>query len=229
MPARIRHFARVFPDFDPHSKWKIALPSLFRRDTIPGLLRRCAIGRRDDLSAAHAARRLSGSRGRDEFQAACSEDDGILSCRPASLRRGRHTESARIRPGFFVKLGTARPTSSRSPIYTNRKSTSWPNTWVSRRKSVRRTPTTDTYSLEQTQEEFFFSLPYDQMDACLYGVNHEIRCRGRSPAAIGRTPEQVERVYQDIEAKRRAAHYLHAAAMLVVERSHHAPHDIVGR
>jgi len=28
----------------------------------------------------------------------------------------------------------------------------------------KRTPTTDTYSLPQTQEEFFFSLPYDKMD-----------------------------------------------------------------
>ena len=36
----------------------------------------------------------------------------------------------------------------------------------------RRPPTTDTYSLEQSQEEFFFSLPYDQMDLCLYGKNH---------------------------------------------------------
>src|SRR5678816_3433329 len=31
----------------------------------------------------------------------------------------------------------------------------------------RRTPTTDTYSLPQTQEEFYFALPYDKMDLCL--------------------------------------------------------------
>src|SRR5688500_18005969 len=29
-----------------------------------------------------------------------------------------------------------------------------------------RPPTTDTYSLPQTQEEFYFSLPYDRMDLC---------------------------------------------------------------
>src|SRR5258706_4884911 len=31
-----------------------------------------------------------------------------------------------------------------------------------------RPPTTDTYSLPQSQEEFYFSLPYTGMDACLY-------------------------------------------------------------
>ena len=34
----------------------------------------------------------------------------------------------------------------------------------------RRPPTTDTWSLAQTQEEFYFSLPYDRMDLCLYGA-----------------------------------------------------------
>ena len=43
-----------------------------------------------------------------------------------------------------------------------------------------RPPTTDTYSLPQTQEEFYFSLPYDQMDLCLYA--HDRACpRKRSP------------------------------------------------
>jgi NAD+ synthase len=78
----------------------------------------------------------------------------------------------------------------------------------------RRPPTTDTYSLEQTQEEFFFSLPYNQMDACLYGYNHSIS-PDQVAGAIGLTQQQVERVYQDIEAKRRAAYYLHEYPLLV--------------
>ena len=36
----------------------------------------------------------------------------------------------------------------------------------------RRPPTTDTFSMPQTQEEFYFALPYDQMDLCLYALNH---------------------------------------------------------
>ncbi|TKB72453.1 MAG: NAD(+) synthase, partial [Mesorhizobium sp.] len=39
---------------------------------------------------------------------------------------------------------------------------------------LNRPPTTDTYSLAQTQEEFYFSLPYDRMDLCLYGLNNGV-------------------------------------------------------
>ena len=78
----------------------------------------------------------------------------------------------------------------------------------------RRPPTTDTYSLPQTQEEFFFSLPYDQMDACLYGRNHDVPA-DEIAAAIGLSADQVERVYRDIEQKRAAARYLRAGPLTV--------------
>jgi NAD+ synthase len=78
----------------------------------------------------------------------------------------------------------------------------------------RRPPTTDTYSLPQTQEEFYFGLPYDQMDLCLWGANHGTPA-AEVAAAIGLTPQQVERVYRDIQAKRRAAVYLHHQPILV--------------
>jgi NAD+ synthase len=77
-----------------------------------------------------------------------------------------------------------------------------------------RVPTTDTYSLPQTQEEFFFSLPLAELDAVL-----EARNDGREPADVaaelGLEAEQVERVYKDIERKRRVARYLHAPPLLV--------------
>lgn len=78
----------------------------------------------------------------------------------------------------------------------------------------RQTPTTDTYSLPQTQEEFYFALPYDKMDLCLYAHNHHAPASEVAPA-LGITPAQVERVYKDIEAKRRAAKYLHERPLLV--------------
>ena len=34
-----------------------------------------------------------------------------------------------------------------------------------------RPPTTDTYALEQSQEEFYFSVPFDKLDLCLYALN----------------------------------------------------------
>jgi len=77
-----------------------------------------------------------------------------------------------------------------------------------------RPPTTDTYSLEQSQEEFFFSLSYDKMDVCLFGKNHDLPAESVG-AAVGLTGEQVERVYADIDAKRKAAEYSQAPPLLV--------------
>ena len=77
-----------------------------------------------------------------------------------------------------------------------------------------RPPTTDTYSLPQSQEEFYFSLPYDRMDLCLYGHNE-----GLPPEAVaesvGLTPEDVGRVYRDIEQKRRTTRYLQLSPRLL--------------
>ncbi len=77
-----------------------------------------------------------------------------------------------------------------------------------------RPPTTDTYSMAQTQEEFFFALPYDRMDICLYAHNHDIPAADVA-VAVDLTPEQVGRVFKDIEAKRRATKYLHTPPVLV--------------
>ena len=78
----------------------------------------------------------------------------------------------------------------------------------------RRPPTTDTFSLAQTQEEFYFALPYAEMDLCLWAVNHGVPAADAAPV-LGLTAEQVERVYRDIEAKRRASRYLHQQPLLV--------------
>ncbi|MGF6176344.1 NAD(+) synthase [Ensifer sp. 4252] len=78
----------------------------------------------------------------------------------------------------------------------------------------RRPPTTDTYSLEQTQEEFYFSLPYDRMDLCLYGLNNGLPIEAVAQAA-GLTATQVDRVWADIAAKRKATRYLHLGPQLV--------------
>lgn len=75
-------------------------------------------------------------------------------------------------------------------------------------------PTTDTYSLAQSQEEFYFSLPLDHLDLCLYAHNHGLPAETVSNA-IGLSVEDVERVFRDIEQKRRATRYLHLPPVLV--------------
>jgi NAD+ synthase len=75
-------------------------------------------------------------------------------------------------------------------------------------------PSTDTYSLAQSQEEFYFVLPHEKMDLVLCGFN-----AGRSPEDVGSetglTPEQVLRVFRDIQVKRRTTAALHMKPILM--------------
>jgi NAD+ synthase len=71
-----------------------------------------------------------------------------------------------------------------------------------------RPPTTDTFSMTQSQEEFYFALPYPEMDLCLWAYEHAVPASEVAPV-VGLRVEQVERIFRDIEAKRRVAQYLH--------------------
>ena len=118
--------------------------------------------------------------------------------------------------GFFVKLGDGaadiKPIAHlyKTQVYQMAEFLNIPE------EIHKRGPTTDTYSMSQTQEEFYFSVPYDKMDLCLYGKNHNV-----PPAQVaqvaGLTIEQVQRVYRDIDNKRNATRYLHISALLLEE------------
>jgi len=75
-------------------------------------------------------------------------------------------------------------------------------------------PTTDTYSLSQGQDEFYFALPYQQMDYALWAFNHEIPAEELSQY-LGISENQGKMIYQDIRNKRRTTTYLHAKPYLV--------------
>jgi len=80
----------------------------------------------------------------------------------------------------------------------------------------KRPPTTDTYPLDQSQEEFYFPLPYDRMDLCLYAKNHGLQPEEVAPV-LELTTEQVDRVYRVIDATRNATRYLHRRPVLCEE------------
>lgn len=109
--------------------------------------------------------------------------------------------------GFFVKQGDG--TSDFTPIGGLYKSQVFA---LARHLGVpaeicERTPTTDTFSLPQTQEEFYFALPHRELDICLWAADHDVP-EAEVADALGLTVEQVGRVYRDLAAKRRAAAYL---------------------
>ena len=75
-------------------------------------------------------------------------------------------------------------------------------------------PTTDTYSLSQGQDEFYFALPYQQMDIALWALNHG-RPASDLAAALGLSEIQAQAVYDDIQNKRRTTRYLHQPPVLM--------------
>ena len=75
---------------------------------------------------------------------------------------------------------------------------------------IERTPTSDTYSAEQTQEEFFFQLPFKEMDMIWYGYEN-----GYDPAEVGKTldktEEEIKSIYKNFSRKQKTTEYLRMA------------------
>lgn len=116
--------------------------------------------------------------------------------------------------GFFVKLGDG--ASDVKPIASLYKTQVYA---LARHLGVideicLRAPTTDTYSLEQSQTDFYFSVPFATLDLVLWAKNHRIGAAEVAPE-LGLTREQVERVFADIDQKRRSTAYLHSKPLLL--------------
>jgi NAD+ synthase len=75
-------------------------------------------------------------------------------------------------------------------------------------------PTTDTYSLPQGQDEFYFALPYHQMDLALWALN-DGRPASELAAALDIPERRAAAIYADIETKRRTTSYLHHPPVLM--------------
>ncbi|GFO64850.1 NAD(+) synthase [Geomonas paludis] len=118
--------------------------------------------------------------------------------------------------GFFVKLGDGaadiKPIAHlyKSQVYQLAEFLGIPEEIRSRK------PTTDTYSLAQGQDEFYFSLPYQMMDLCLYARNNNVTAESTA-AVLGLEPQQVRMVFRDIDTKRKTTRYLHLPPLLVEE------------
>lgn len=70
-----------------------------------------------------------------------------------------------------------------------------------------RTPTTDTYSAEQTQEEFFYRVPFDILDRVWFGWEQGIPSKNIAEA-LELTEENVESIVNDTQRKIRTTEYL---------------------
>jgi len=75
---------------------------------------------------------------------------------------------------------------------------------------INRTPTSDTYSAEQTQEEFFFQMPYKEMDLIWYGMENGIPAEevGR---VLDKSSDNIELIYKNLKRKQLTTEYLRMA------------------
>lgn len=117
-----------------------------------------------------------------------------------------------IDQGFFVKLGDGagdfKPIAHlyKSQIYRLAEYLGLPEAITSR------LPTADIHPLSQGQDEFFFNLPYQMMDICLYGEKHNLPPEKISEMT-GLEPGRVDLIYRQIKQRRMATEYLRASGL----------------
>lgn len=72
---------------------------------------------------------------------------------------------------------------------------------------INRTPTTDTYTAEQTQEEFFFQMPYHEMDLLWYAYENGINAEEIS-GTLGKSTEEINQIFKNFNRKQKTTEYL---------------------
>ncbi|MBN1361373.1 MAG: NAD(+) synthase [Sedimentisphaerales bacterium] len=213
---RWRHDAirRVIPEFTDDSKCKIVLPSVLADDRLRvfSVVVELPDGRqiRKRLSAQAYLEIVAASNFKQRIRKMFEyfHADRLNYAVTGTPNRQEYDQ------GFFVKLGDGaadvKPIAHlyKTQVYQMAEYLGVPE------EIRKRPPTTDTYSLPQSQEEFYFSVPYEKMDCCLYGLNHGV-APAEVGALIGLTSEQVERVYDDIQNKRNTTRYLHMSPVLL--------------
>ncbi len=213
--AREAAVRSVFPGFLPSMPWKIVLPG--RRDRRDGinvlqLVVEVAAGdeRRVRLppEAALAIVAATNFKQRTRKMIEYHHADRRVFAVAGTPNRLEYDQ------GFFVKLGDGaadvKPIAHlyKTQVYAVAREAGVPDA------ILRRPPTTDTYSLSQSQEDFFFQLPYHELDLLLWARDHAVSA-AEAASALGRTEREVERVYADIDQKRRVAEYLHAPPVVL--------------
>jgi NAD+ synthase len=204
----------VVPEYDERYRCKIVLPNLLDGDRYPlysivvrspgGVERRARLTLEAYLGIVAATNFKQRTRKMIEYYHADRRQYAVVGT-PNRLEYDQ---------GFFVKNGDGaadlKPIAHlyKSQVYALAAHLDIP-------EEIRRRPaTTDTYSLGQSQEEFYFGLPLATLDLALYARDHGVPADAAAPG-LGLSPAQVQRVYRIIDGKRQATRYQHLAPLLV--------------
>jgi NAD+ synthase len=116
--------------------------------------------------------------------------------------------------GFFVKggdgLADVKPIARlyKSQVYLLARELGLPEAIATR------APTTETFSMPQTQEEFYFGHAYERMDLLIWGHTEGVQPE-QLAGRVGLTPGEVEGAYKEIERRRVATEYLHTPSLIL--------------
>ena len=72
---------------------------------------------------------------------------------------------------------------------------------------IDRTPTTDTYTAEQTQEDFFYQMPFESMDLIWYGWENNYPAK-EVGKVMEKPTKEIENIYKSFERKKKTTEYL---------------------
>lgn len=199
---------RVFPEYDSTYKAKITLPqNILEKETLnvfqltiispEGEEKKARLPLKEYLQIVAASNFKQRSRMSMLYYHAESRNYAVIG----TGNKNEHEQ------GFFVKYGDGgadvKPITHlfKTQVFQLAKYLGVPE------EIQKRTPTTDTYSAEQTQEEFFFRLPFEILDTIWYGWEQKV-----DPTEIARAldlkPEQVKNVIHDIQRKISTTEYL---------------------
>lgn len=200
---------RVFPEYDPKSwKMKIGIRQSGLFNNIPPIFYLTVIdpagNAKDKILPAHEYLQIvaaSNFKQRTRMSMLYYHAEALHYCVVGTPNKHEQEQ------GFFVKYGDGAgdvmPIGNlyKTQVYQLAEFLGVP------RGIIERTPTTDTYSAEQTQEEFFYQLPFHLMDRYWYGYENGYPA-AEVAAVMGETTERVEALFRNFERKRKTTEYL---------------------
>jgi NAD+ synthase len=200
---------RIFPEYDPvNYKMKIGIKESGLFTNLPPLFYITII---DNKGTEHTERLPS-----DEFRQIVAASNFKQRSRMSMLyfhAENRHyavigtPNKHEVEQGFFVKYGDGgadiMPIAHlyKTQVYQLARYLGIPQ------EIIERTPTTDTYSAEQTQQEFFYQLPFEKMDLLWYAFENS--CNPSEVAQVlSYSTNQVLSIFNNFERKRKTTDYL---------------------
>jgi len=209
----------VFPEYSPSCKSKIVLPEIADQgpslnyysiviETPDGIQKSKRLPLRNYLQIVAATNMKQRTRKSLEYFHA-DRLNYVVAGTPNLLEYDQ---------GFFVKLGDGaadiKPIAHlfKSQVYAMARHLGLPAELCNRK------PTTDTYSLEQSQEEFYFRVSHEILDLVLLGVSKGLEAADISKS-VGISPEKTERLMDDIRQKRTTTAPLHLQPLTLHSQS----------